>query len=255
MTTWVFGSSSDLSKEVIKNLDNPICFGRHNVDYSDPEAFIDTHLNSYIAEDSSPLNIYVNIPITHEIFDHKSNVPDNCVVCRSNPIYKNECIDADANSPKDSPRQCMIRSVKSFNLSLADMSTNVYFFYRLLSVTNLLKKSVNVCYITSSIGNSHRYDSVQGHRKFKENNTSVPPSYFLYATARAMQQFSFIAHDNEFCRTVGVSPSNLSEESIPVYAKEIAKLLYTDTDSPQWGKVHDLSNGVWYVCENYFIPS
>ena len=54
--TWMFGTTSDLSKEIIKNLDNPICFGRHNVDYNDPDKFIKEHV-----VDNTPVNICVNV--------------------------------------------------------------------------------------------------------------------------------------------------------------------------------------------------
>ena len=45
--TWVFGTTSELSKKIISNVEEPILFGRHNVDYSDPDKFIKEHVVDY----------------------------------------------------------------------------------------------------------------------------------------------------------------------------------------------------------------
>ena len=83
------------------------------------------------------------------------------------------------------------------------------------------------------------------------SSSMILPTNFLYASGRALQQFSFASGDNECCRTVGVSPSFLSDETLPEYAKIIAELLQTDMNDAQWGKVCDLSNGNWYEYKNF----
>ena len=201
-TTWMFGTTSDLSKEIIKNLDNPICFGRHNVDYSDPDKFIKEHV-----VDNTPVNICVN------------------VFMRTNSIYYNT----------------EIESIKDWKIAFDDMSTNIFFFYRLLTMTTRFKKPVKVCYITSTFPNSTIVEN--------KKNTRYPiPRYentFLYGSARGTQQFSYLSRHSEFCKTVGVSPSLLSNENITEYGKTIAELLYKDNDT-QWELVYDLGRNCWF---------
>ena len=200
--TWMFGTTSDLSKEIIKNLDNPICFGRHNVDYSDPDKFIKEHV-----VDNTPVNICVNVFI-----DTKYGV---------------------------------IETLEEFKEVHNRMAPTIFFFYKLLTMTASLKKPVKVCYITSTFPNSYIVNSKEklvpptSRNKIYENT-------FIYGSARAMQQFAYISRHNEFCRSIGVSPSNITKENIFEYGKTIAELLYKDNDDIQWESVYDLYSKCWF---------
>tara|TARA_B110001454_G_scaffold150676_1_gene140032 strand:+ start:522 stop:1142 length:621 start_codon:yes stop_codon:yes gene_type:complete len=197
-TTWMFGTTSDLSKEIIKNLDNPICFGRHNVDYSDPDKFIKEHV-----VDNTPVNICVNVFI--------------------DTTYG------------------VIETLEEFKEVHNRMAPTIFFFYKLLTMTASLKKPVKVCYITSTFPNSTIVEN--------KKNTRYPiPRYentFIYGSARGTQQFSYLSRHSEFCKTVGVSPSGLSNENITEYGKTIAELLYKDNDT-QWELVYDLGMNCWF---------
>jgi len=197
--TWMFGTTSDLSKEIIKNLDNPICFGRHNVDYSDPDKFIKEHV-----VDNTPVNICVNVSI--------------------DTTY------------------CVIETLEEFKEVHNRMAPTIFFFHKLLTMCASLKKPVKVCYITSTFPNSYM---VTSKKKLLPPN-KVYENTFIYGSVRAMQQFSYISKHNEFCRSIGVSPSNITKENTPEYAKTIAEFLYKDNDDNQWGKIYDIPGKYWY---------
>ena len=125
-------------------------------------------------------------------------------------------------------------------------------------MTARIKKPVKVCYITSSFPNTAKFDGIKNKKGKKEDdlifklNKSVTKPYvnsFLYGSFRAMQQLAYLSRHNEFCKTLGVSPSKISDENLSEYAKTIAKLLDKDIESPQWGKIYDLSSNCWFDFE------
>ncbi len=198
--TWMFGTTSALSKEIIKNLDNPVCFGRHNVDYSDPDKFIKEHV-----VDNTPVNICVNVFI-----DTK---------CR------------------------VIRTLEEFKEAHDRFAPTIFFFYKLLTMTTSLKKPVKVCYITSTFPNSY---IARPNEEIIKTDAEIDEGVFMYGSARAMQQFAYISRHNEFCRSIGVSPSRITKENISEYGKTIAELLYKDNDDVQWESVYDLYSKCWF---------
>ena len=200
--TWMFGTTSALSKEIIKNLDNPVCFGRHNVDYNDPDKFIKEHV-----VDNTPVNICVNVFID--------------------------------------TKRSEIRTLEEFKEAHDRLAPTIFFFYKLLTMTASLKKPVKVCYITSTFPNSY----IVNPKEKLVPPTSRNKEYvntFIYGSARAMQQFVYISRHNEFCRSIGVSPSKITKENISEYGKTIAELLYKDNDDVQWESVYDLYSKCWF---------
>ena len=217
--TWMFGTTSALSKEIIKNLDNPICFGRHNVDYNDPDNFLQTHFNKdEFYEKNLSINMYVNVAI-------------------------------------DVPKGLHTDTHESFMKLLHDVSITIYFFYRLLKIIKYHKKPVKVCYITSSSPNavnrlqkltSNEKESIFINNEDGEAEVGIGYNVFIYNVVRSLQQFAYLSRHSKFCRTIGVSPSRLSNENIAEYGRIIAGLLDKDINDEQWEKIYDLSTGMWF---------
>jgi len=199
--TWIFGTTSELSKKIISNVEEPILFGRHNVDYSDPDKFIKEHV-----VDDTPIEMIVNIHLPHV------------------------------------PGAAPLTNINEFNNLFVEQNSNIFFFYKLLTATADMKKPVKVCFITSSFPNT-------AVTKGKENISSQDHiksvigfnSYFVYASARAIQQFAFFSRTNEYTKSVGVSPSDVCETNIDSYAKRITDIVKEDISDKQWGCVYDLS--------------
>jgi hypothetical protein len=209
--TWMFGTTSALSKEIIKNLDNPICFGRHNVDYNDPQHFLQTHFSKEEFEKYPSINMYVNVAIDIPEGNHTETHAD-------------------------------------FMKILDTVSINIYFFHRLLKILRWLKKPVKVCYITSSSPNAvNRLLKLTSEEKEAEEGIGY---MFIYNVVRSLQQFSYLSRHSKFCRTIGVSPSSLSNENIAEYGRIIAGLLDKDINDEQWEKIYDLSTGMWFEWSN-----
>ncbi len=207
--TWMFGTTSDLSKEIIKNLDNPVCFGRHNVDYSNPKDFLPAHFNKdEFCEKNITINMYVNVAL--ELIDNHST-----------------------------------ETHADFMKILDTVSINIYFFFRLLKTLQWMKIPVKVCYITSTAPNAvNRFQKLTSEEK--ESEEGVMDSMFIYNLARSLQQFAYLSRHCKFCKTIGVSPSNLTDENIAEYGRIIAGLLDKDINDEQWEKIYDLSTGMWF---------
>ena len=206
-TTWMFGTTSALSKEIIKNLDNPICFGRHNVDYNDPDNFLQAHFSKEEFEKYLSINMYVNVAI-------------------------------------DVPKGLHTDTHESFMKLLHHVSITIYFFYRLLKIIKYHKKPVKVCYITSSSPNAvNRLLKLTSEEKEAEEGLDY---MFIYNFVRSLQQFSYLSRHSKFCRTIGVSPSGMTDENIAEYGRIIAGLLDKDINDEQWEKIYDLSTGMWF---------
>ena len=220
-TTWMFGTTSDFSKEIIKNLDNPICFGRHNVDYSDPDKFIKEHV-----VDNTPVNMVINVHL---------------------------------NQDNGLPKDRLMQTMSGFQNYFMDIFSNIFFFFRLLDEMNTLKIPVRVCYITSTYGNTRRVDSKSGLIKnIYENNMPIPADLkiytpekdfmFKYAVVRLIQQNAMNCNISKTCRVVGVNPSRLKDDdNMTNYALKISEMLYTDFDDEQWNRVYCLHSGMWYT--------
>ena len=204
--TWMFGTTSDLSKEIIKNLDNPVCFGRHNVDYSNPKDFLKTHVEEL--EKNISINMYVNVAL--ELIDNHST-----------------------------------ETHADFMKILDTVSINIYFFYRVLKTLQWMKIPVKVCYITSSAPNAvNKLQKLTSEEK--ESEEGAMDAMFIYNFARSLQQFAYLSRHCKFCKTIGVSPSHLNNENITEYGRIIAGLLDKDINDEQWEKIYDLSTGMWF---------
>lgn len=223
MKTWMFGASTSFSKEIIKNLHNPIVFGRHNVDYTMPEKFIKEHIPQYVSSiispEDSPLNIVINV-----------NLGENDGRTGKLPV--------------DSTGNVWINTLPTFKSFFLTISPNIFFFYSLLSEMNRLKIPVKVCYVTSTYGNTSMKDK-------REHLPAVDkidyPISFKYSSARLVQQSAMISQISDTCQVLGVNPANLEEgDNISKYAKEIAELIYKSPDDNQWNKIYCLKSGVWY---------
>ena len=209
--TWMFGTTSALSKEIIKNLDNPICFGRHNVDYSNPNIFLPTHFGKEEFEKYPSINMYVNVAI-------------------------------------DVPKGSITETYEDFTKVLDTVSINIYFFHRLLKILRCLKKPVKVCYITSSSPNAvNRLLKLTSEEKESEEGLDY---MFIYNFARSLQQFAYFSRHSKFCRTIGVSPSDMTDENIAKYGRIIAGLLDKDINDEQWEKIYDLHTDMWFEWSN-----
>jgi len=207
--TWVFGTTSELSKKIISNVEEPILFGRHNVDYSDPDKFI----KEYVVDDT-PIEMIVNIHLPHV----SGSVPltninefNNLFVEQNSNIfffYKLLTATADMKKPV---KICFITST-----------------FPNTSITGLKEDIPSQEHIESVIGSNY---------------------YFSYASTRAIQQFAFFSRTNEYTKSVGVSPSGICENNIDNYAKRITDMVKKDRVDKQWGCVYDLSGWGWFFWE------
>tara|TARA_B110000858_G_C17781185_1_gene464881 strand:- start:1142 stop:1795 length:654 start_codon:yes stop_codon:yes gene_type:complete len=208
--TWVFGTTSELSKKIISNVEEPILFGRHNVDYSDPDKFIKEHV-----VDDTPIEMIVNIHLPH-------------VMGSTTPLS----------------------NINEFNNLFVEQNSNIFFFYKLLTATADMKKPVKICFITSTFPNTSIKRLKEDIPSSQEHIESVIGSnyYFSYASSRAIQQFAFFSRTNEYTKSVGVSPSGINESNIDEYAKIITDIVKEDRVDKQWGCVYDLSRpeGWWF---------
>jgi len=199
--TWVFGTTSELSKKIISNVEEPILFGRHNVDYSDPDKFIKEHV-----VDDNPIEMIVNINLPHMSgFVPLTNINEfnNLFVEQNSNIfffYKLLTATADMKKPV---KVCFITSTFP-NTSCVKM-----------------KKDVS---------SQDHIESVIGFQ-----------NYFTYASTRAIQQFAFFSRTNEYTKSIGVSPSGINESNIDEYARRITNIVKEDRVDKQWGCVYDLS--------------
>ena len=217
--TWMFGATSPFSKEIIKNLDNPVIFGRDNVDYDDPIGFVEKHIiNDFMKSsmaDDTILNIMVNVSIT------------------SGPNFDT------------------LEGLNMFRDFFTNISENLFFFFKLLSELNRLEIPVRVCYVTSTFGNSARYDT-KSHLSVRSNHDKIlnkrdaTSSIFKYATVRLTQQQTYNSNVSPTCRVVGVNPAGLNEDIMKDYAKEMANMLYADFDDEQWNRIYCLQTGTWF---------
>lgn len=209
-TTWMFGTSSDFSKEIIKNLDNPICFGRHNVDYTKPEEFISEH----IPQDGSPVNIVVNLNIQQNY--HRTG----------------------------------LESLPAFKQFFSWISPNLFFFFALLNEMNRLKIPVKVCYVTSTYGNTRMYEPEDEKPSKREKPPLPAKVDFKYSSSRLIQQSVMLSQISDTCQVLGVNPANLEEgDNISKYAKKIVELLDKSPDDNQWNRVYCLYSGIWFTVE------
>jgi len=208
--TWMFGTTSDFSKEIIKNLDNPICFGRHNVDYNDPDKFIKEHV-----VDNTPVNMVINV-----------NLNNNNML------------------PKDS-----IQTLPGYKKYFMTITTNIFFFFRLLDEMNTLKIPVRVCYVTSTFANTRWY---LGEEKMRPNiyvnNHKIEKDHvFKYSSARLIQQSAMNSNISETCRVVGVNPAELEDGDVMTnYALKISEMVNKPVDDEQWNRIYCLKGGMWY---------
>jgi len=227
MVTWMFGTSTPFSREIIKNLDNPVCFGRHNINYKDVHSFIEQHLGDYIqnrTDESTPLNIVFNINLNQDIGDKRE---------------VSETLD---------------KFMNFFN----DIGPNIFFCFKLLSELNRLKIPVRVCYVTSTFGNTSAYYEKSAlplrsngvidnpYVDFKDQHIN---SSFRYATLRTAQQSAMTSNISETCRVLGVNPASLNDDTMPDYAKTISKMLYAPFDDEQWNRIYCLAGRMWYAHE------
>ena len=149
--TWMFGTTSDFSKEIIKNLDNPICFGRHNVDYDDPDKFIKEHV-----VDNTPVNMVINVGLNN-----------------NNML------------PTDS-----MQTLSVYKKYFMDITTNIFFFFRLLDEMNTLKIPVRVCYVTSTFANTRWYNRKEKMRpNIYVNNHKREKDHYLIQFKIQIQMF------------------------------------------------------------------
>jgi|TARA_B110000037_G_scaffold75363_1_gene90326 hypothetical protein len=208
--TWMFGTTSDFSKEIIKNLDNPICFGRHNVDYDDPDKFIKEHV-----VDNTPVNMVINVGLNN-----------------NNML------------PTDS-----MQTLSVYKKYFMDITTNIFFFFRLLDEMNTLKIPVRVCYVTSTFANTRWYNRKEKMRPniYVNNHKREKDHVFKYSTVRLIQQSAMNSNISETCRVVGVNPARLEEDdNITLYALKISEMVNKPVDDEQWNRVHCLSGPTIY---------
>ena len=219
--TWMFGTTSTFSREIISQLDNPILFGRGNTNYADPVTFIEQNLvekySNRRLDNDTILNIIVNV-----------NVMTN---------YQTMDI-------LESPVK-----FKDFFMSISD---NLFFFFKLLSELNRLEIPVRVCYVTSTFGNTAKYEN-KSHLPTRGNNNKIiatskysTSSVFKYATVRLAQQQTYMSNISPTCRVLGVNPAGLNEDNMKDYAKKIVEMTYADFDDEQWNRVFCLQNDDWY---------
>tara|TARA_R110001606_G_scaffold27046_3_gene87024 strand:+ start:243 stop:1832 length:1590 start_codon:yes stop_codon:yes gene_type:complete len=218
--TWMFGTTSPFSREIIDKLDNPVLFGRHNVNYQDPKSFVEKHIiNDFMKsrmDENDILNIIVNVSLA----------------C-ANPNVSHSLV-----------------NFKDYFMSISD---NLFFFFKLLVELNRLEIPVRVCYVTSTFGNSTRYDT-KSHLPVRSKNSNnkihskgvMISSTFKYATVRLAQQQTYTSNISPTCRVVGVNPSGLSGDNMGLYAKKMANMLYADFDDEQWNRIHCLQEESWY---------
>jgi len=220
--TWMFGTTSTFSREIIKHLDNPILFGRGNTNYADPNAFIEQNLVEKYSNkrlfDGTILNIIVNVSLQSDY----------------------QGIDT-----LESPVK-----FKDYFMSISD---NLFFFFKLLSELNRLEIPVRVCYVTSTFGNTARYEN-KFHLPTRGNNINTPTDWgpqtisstFKYSTVRLAQQSTYMSNISPTCRVLGVNPAGLNEDNMKDYAKKIVEMTYADFDDEQWNRVFCLMNDDWY---------
>ena len=118
---------------------------------------------------------------------------------------------------------------------------------------NRLEIRGSVCYVTSTFGNSTRYDT-KSHLPVRSKNSNnkihskgvMISSTFKYATVRLAQQQTYTSNISPTCRVVGVNPSGLSGDNMGLYAKKMANMLYADFDDEQWNRIHCLQEESWY---------
>ena len=226
LTTWMFGSSTPFSREIIDNLDNPIIFGRHNVNYKDVRSFIDEHVEGYIRnrmDENTPLNIVFNINLGQ-------NASDSELLTES-----------------------LVKFIDFFH----DIGPNIYFCMKLLQELNIRKIPVRVCYTTSTFGNTNSYEK-KAHlperastndlfaNSFGKDNQTHINSTFRYATTRTMQQLAMTSNISETCRVVGLNPAGINNTNMSSYAKTYAEMLYAPFDDEQWNRIFCLESNVWY---------
>jgi hypothetical protein len=224
-TTWMFGTTSDFSKEIIKNLDNPVCFGRHNVDYNDPDKFIKEHV-----VDNTPVNMVINVSLNQNYPEDSTKVV---------PSFEDD-----------------IQTLPGFKKYFMSIIPNIFFFFRLLDEMNTLKIPVRVCYITSTFGNTRRYNIKKEMRpNVYGNNMPTPkPLYgqkkdfiFKYACLRLIQQNAMNSNISETCRVVGVNPAKLEDgDAMTNYALKISEMVNKPVDDEQWNRIYCLQGGLWY---------
>jgi hypothetical protein len=216
----MFGTTSTFSREIIKHLDNPILFGRGNTNYADPGFFIEQNLvekySNRKLDNDTILNIVVNVNLNS---------------------------DYQAIDTLESPVK-----FKDFFMSI---SNNLFFFFKLLSELNRLEIPVRVCYVTSTIGNSSRYDtksdlSVRSNHDKILNKRFAKSSIFKYTTVRLAQQQTYMSNISPTCRVLGVNPAGINEDNMKDYAKEMANMLYADFDDEQWNRIYCLKTGTWF---------
>lgn len=222
--TWMFGTTSTFSREIIGQLDNPTLFGRHNINYRDPIDFIRRNLpEKYInlrLNDDIILNIIVNVNVQHGYQDINT-----------------------------------LESPVAFNDYFMSISDNLFFFFKLLSELNRLEIPVRVCYVTSTYGNTSEYNK-KAHLPTRSNSNKVSSDWkhkidstFKYSTVRMTQQNTYFSNISPTCRVLGVNPAGLNEDNMKDYAKKIVEMLYADFDDEQWNRVFCLQNGDWF-CQN-----
>jgi len=225
VTTWMFGKSSAFSREIIKKLDNPVCFGRDNIDYNDVQSFINDHVGNYFnglkMDTKTPLNIVFN-------------------------VYLNQ----DAHNNEE-----LHESLDKFKEFFMDFSPVVFFMFKLLVELNRMKIPVRVCYTTSTFGNTNAYDH-KSHLPSSTNPQNIflnksggllTNSAFKYATARLAQQQAFISNISPTCRVLGVNPAGLDTENMVDYATTISEMLYAPWDDEQWNRIYCLRWDMWYA--------
>jgi len=218
--TWMFGSSSSFSREIIDKLDNPVLFGRHNINYQDPTSFIEEHIiNDFMTsrmDDDTILNMVVNVHLMAEAIDS-------------------------------------LESLSGFRDFFTKISDNLYFFFKVLAELNRLEIPVRVVYVTSTFGNTSMFTSKfdlpvrsNNHNIKYYNKSEVTSSTFKYASVRLVQQQTYNANISPTCRVVGVNPAGVSSDNMGSYAKKIANMLYADFDDEQWNRIHCLLNNTWF---------
>jgi hypothetical protein len=214
MKTWMFGASTPFSKEIIKNLHNPIVFGRHNVDYTMPQKFIKEHIPQYVSSIISPEDSPLNIVINVNLGEHTARASRE------------------------------LTTLPTFKSVFLTISPNIFFFYSLLSEMNRLKLPVKVCYVTSTYGNT----SMKNKKEHLPAEDKIDyPIDFKYSSARLVQQSAMMSQVSDTCQVLGVNPSQLDvDDNISKYAKEIAELIYKSPADNQWNKIYCLKSGGWY---------
>jgi len=206
--TWMFGTTSDFSKEIIKNLDNPICFGRHNVEYDDPDKFIKEHV-----VDNTPVNMVINVNLNNKSTNHS---------IQTLPGYKKYFMNITANI--------------FFFFRLLDEMNTLKIPVRVCYITSTF---ANTRWYN---GKEKMRPNIY------VNNLKIDKDHvFEYSSARLIQQSAMNSNISETCRVIGVNPARIEEDdNITLYALRISEMVTKPVDDEQWNRVHCLSGPIIY---------